>query len=280
MATRKASYWRKMALIYLIVIIAVIFALFPIYWMIRSSLTPNKIMYEVNPAIIPRQLTLNHYKELFTETTFMRYFKNSLYVATLTTLISIVISVLASYSLTRLRFRFRTLVSRSIILSYLLPAAVLFIPMHVLISRLGFIDTKNALLIVYPTFTIPYCCYMLISYFRTIPASIEEAALIDGCSYLQVLWKIILPIAAPGIAVVMTFSFTLAWKEFLYALVLTTSPSEQTVTIGIASFRFSDQYIWGLLMSSSVIASIPTMFLYLLSQKFMIGGLTAGSVKS
>jgi multiple sugar transport system permease protein len=151
--------------------------------------------------------------------------------------------------------------------------------MYVLVSNLGLVDNKNALLLVYPTIVVPYCCYMLISYFRAIPESLEEAALIDGCTSLQSLYKIILPIAAPGIAVVATFAFTMAWNEYLYALVITTSPTEQTVTIGIASFKLSDQHIWGLLMSSSVVASIPTAILYLGAQRFLISGLAEGGVK-
>jgi len=169
--------------------------------------------------------------------------------------------------------------SKSIVLSYLIPTAVLFIPMYIMISRIGLGDNKNSLVLVYQTFIIPYCCYMLMSYFRAIPLSLEEAALIDGCSRLGALWRVVLPVAAPGIAVVATFAFTLSWNEYLYALVLTTSASQQTVTIGISGFKFSDQYIWGLLMSSSVIASIPALVLYTLAQNFIKTGLAAGAVK-
>jgi multiple sugar transport system permease protein len=189
------------------------------------------------------------------------------------------ISIFGSYSLTRLRFRGRNFVTKSIIICYLMPASVLFIPMYVLVSKLGFADNKFGLLIIYPTFIVPYCCYMLLSYFKAIPGSLEEAALIDGCTRLQTLWKIVLPIAAPGIAVVATFAFTMSWNEFLYALVVTTSPSQQTAMIGIASFKFSDSFIWGLLMSSSVIASIPALILYLGAQSFVIGGLADGGAK-
>jgi multiple sugar transport system permease protein len=242
-------------------------------------MTPNELMYTSKPTLMPENLTLAHYKELFQETTFMRYLYNSLYVAVMVTLISLLISILASFSLTRLRYRGRKFMLKSIIYTYLLPTAILFIPMYVLVSNLGLVDDKNALLLVYPTIVVPYCCYMLISYFQAIPESLEEAALIDGCTRLQSLIKIIMPIAAPGIAVVATFAFTMAWNEYLYALVITTSPSEQTVTIGISSFKLSDQHIWGLLMSSSVIASIPAVLLYLAAQRFLISGLAEGGVK-
>lgn len=272
--------FRRLAVIYVIVAVALILTLFPVYWMIKSSLTPNELMYSANPSLIPERLTTAHYRELFRETGFMRYLKNSLYVSFLVTLVCMTVSILGSYSMTRLRYWGRNFFSKSIILSYLLPSAILFIPMYVAVSRIGLADNKNALLVVYPTFIVPYCCYMLISYFKAIPFSLEEAALIDGCNRLQTLYKIIMPIAAPGIAVVATFSFTMAWNEYLYALVLTTSPSQQTATIGIASFKFSDQFIWGLLMSSSVIASIPAVILYLVAQGMVVSGLSDGGVKA
>lgn len=275
----KKQKFLKYTMIYFVVIVALFFTLFPIYWMIKSSITPDDIMYTPRPNLFPERITFKHYQDLFTKSSFMRYFANSLYVATLTTIISMIISVLGSYSMTRLRYFGRNFIMRSIILSYLLPVAVLFIPMYILMSKIGLNNNKNSLLIVYLTFTVPYSCYMLISYFQAIPRSLEEAALIDGCTHLQTLIKIILPIAAPGIAVVATFAFTLSWNEYLYALVLTTSPSQQTVTIGISTFQFSDQYIWGLIMSSSVISSIPAVTLYLLAQRYLIGGLAAGGVK-
>ncbi|WP_197081000.1 carbohydrate ABC transporter permease [Gordoniibacillus kamchatkensis] len=251
----------------------------PLYWMVKTSFTPNDKMYDTKPSLIPAQVTTKHYSDLFTQTKFMTNIKNSLTVSSLATLLSLTISIFGSYSLTRLKFHGRKFVTRSIIVCYLMPASVLFIPMYVLVSKLGFADNKFGLLIIYPTFIVPYCCYMLLSYFKAIPRALEEAALIDGCTRLQTLRKIVLPIAAPGIAVVATFAFTMSWNEFLYALVVTTSPSQQTAMIGIASFKFSDSFIWGLLMSSSVIASIPALILYLGAQSFVIGGLADGGAK-
>ncbi|MDB5085495.1 MAG: hypothetical protein JWN30_2381 [Bacilli bacterium] len=270
---------RKKTLIYFIVIVGLIWTLFPVYWMVKTSLTPDKLIYDSKPSLIPAQLTLQHYQDLFYTTNFMGNISNSLYVAGLSTIISLLISIFGSYSLIRLKFPGRNFVTKSIIISYLMPAAVLFIPMYVLVSKLGLADNKFGLLVIYPTFIVPYCCYMLLSYFKSIPISLEEAARIDGCTRLQTLWKIILPIAAPGIAVVATFAFTMSWNEFLYALVVTSSPSQQTATIGIASFKFSDSFIWGMLMRSSVVASIPAVILYLVSQSFVMGGLADGGVK-
>jgi multiple sugar transport system permease protein len=270
---------RKNVLIYFIVVFGLIWTLFPVYWMVKVSFTPDALIYDSKPSLIPLKLTTQHYVDLFKNTGFMGNIKNSLYVSLLATIISLVISIFAAYSLIRLKFRGRKLIVKSIIISYLMPAAVLFIPMYVLVSKLGLADNKFGLLVIYPTFIVPYCCYMLLSYFKAIPDSLEEAAMIDGCTRLQTLWKIILPIAAPGIAVVATFAFIMSWNEFLYALVVTTSPSQQTATIGIGSFKFSDSFIWGLLMSSSVIASIPAVILFLAAQSFVIGGLADGGVK-
>lgn len=270
---------QKLVIIYLTVITATIISLFPFYWMLKSSLTPDNLMYTTDPVLRIQGFTLEHFRKLLIETQFVKNLLNSVYVALIASAIALIISIIGSYSMTRMRFKGRLALVRGIIFSYLLPASVLFIPMFVIVSKLGLANNKNSLLLVYQTIIIPYCCYMLMSYFKALPYSLEEAALIDGCGSLGALWWIILPLAAPGIAVVATFAFTLSWNEYLYALVLTTSPNQQTVTIGIASFRFSDQYIWGLLMSASVIASIPAVFLYLLSQKYLIGGLSAGGVK-
>jgi multiple sugar transport system permease protein len=269
----------KTLTVYVVSLIGFCWSVFPIYWMIKSSLTPNNEMYGIDPQLLPSRVTLEHYSQLFTQSTFMRYFFNSVYVAIFSTLVALFLSVLASYAMTRIKFRARGFIRRSVLFAYLLPTAVLFIPMYILINRMGLGDNKNSLIIVYQTFIIPYCCYMLMSYFRAIPKSMEEAAFMDGCTHLQALVRVILPIAMPSIAVVATFAFTMSWNEYLYALVLTTSASQQTVTIGIAGFRYSDNYIWGLIMSSSVIASLPAVILYLLAQRFMVTGLASGGVK-
>jgi multiple sugar transport system permease protein len=269
----------KTLIIYLVSAAGFIWSVFPIYWMIKSSLTPNDEMYGLNPKLLPARITFEHYGQLFSRTTFMRYFANSVYVAIFSTLAALVLSILASYAMTRLKFRAKNFIRNSVLYAYLLPTAVLFIPMYIMVSRIGLGDNKNSLIIVYQTFIIPYCCYMLMSYFAAIPKSMEEAAFIDGCTHIQALIKVILPIAAPGIAVVATFAFTMSWNEYLYAMVLTTSPSQQTVTIGISGFRYSDNYIWGLIMGSSVIASLPAVCLYMLAQRFMVTGLAAGGVK-
>lgn len=264
---------------YGILLIALFGTLFPIYWMIKSSVTVDSEMYMARPPLVPSHITLDHYVKLFTETKFMTSIGNSLYVAGITTAVCLVLSVLGSYAMTRLKFPLRRFMQKSVLFSYLLPTAVLFIPMYVAVSSLGFYDDKNGLLLIYPTFVIPYCCYMLMSYFRAIPYSLEEAALIDGCNRLQSMLRIVIPIALPGIAVVATFAFTMSWNEYLYALIMTTSDLQKTATVAISSFKFSDHAIWGLIMSASVVASVPVVILYVAAQSMLVTGKTDGSVK-
>lgn len=277
--TSKKGRLLKGVLTYGILLIALLCTIFPLYWMVKSSLTPNGEMYMPRPHLFPAEITFEHYIKLFTTTSFAKNILNSVYIAVLTTLLSLVISIIGSYAMTRLRFPGRRFFQKSILLSYLLPTAVMFIPMFVAVSALGFNDNKNGLLIIYPTFVVPYCCYMLMSYFRAIPYSLEEAALIDGCTRLQSMLTIIIPIALPGIAVVATFAFTMSWNEFLYAMIMTTKPTEQTVTAAISSFRYADHTIWGQLMSASVVASLPVVILYVVAQSMLITGKTDGSVK-
>jgi len=259
--------------------LALIWTIFPIYWMVKSSLSLNSEMYVARPNLFSKVITFDHYIDLFFNTTFLHSIWNSLIVASITTVICLTIGVLGAYAMTRLSYPGRNLFRSSIIVSYLMPTAVLFVPMYVFISSLGFYDSKYALLIIYPTFVVPYCCYMLISYFKAIPYALEEAALIDGCNRLQTLWYIVIPIALPGIAVVATFAFTMAWNEYLYAMIMTTSNAQKTATVAISAFKFADSAIWGRIMSASVVCSLPVTILYIAAQSLLISGKYEGSVK-
>lgn len=276
LSTSKKS---RLVMTYILLSIAVIIALFPVYWMIKTSFTPNDQLYTARPPLISEGFTTMHYQDLFSKTDFITNIRNSVLVALITTILSLAAATLASYSLTRLKYRFREGFRQSFIMAYLLPTAVLFIPMYVMVSRLGFYNNKWGLVIIYPTIIVPYCIYMLISYFKAIPVALEEAAMIDGCSRLKTLWLIDIPVALPGIAVVATFAFTMAWNEFLYAMVMTTTPIQQTVTVAISSFKYADSAVWGMIMAASVVASAPVVILYVLAQSLLVTGKTAGSVK-
>lgn len=279
MVMKKRSRVMRTTATYGILIIALLWTIFPIYWMIKSSLTLNEEMYVARPPLFSNVITFDHYIDLIYNTSFMHNVWNSFVIAAITTIICLAIGILGSYAMTRLKYPGRSFFRNSIIISYLMPTAVLFVPMYVFVSSLGFYDNKYALLIIYPTFVVPYCCYMLISYFKAIQYALEEAALIDGCNRLQTLWYIIMPIALPGIAVVATFAFTMAWNEYLYAMIMTTSNVQKTATVAISGFKYADSAIWGRIMSASVVCSLPVTLLYIAAQSMLISGKYEGSVK-
>ena len=279
MVMKKRSRIMRTTATYGILMIALLWTIFPIYWMIKSSLTVNEEMYVARPPLFSNVITFDHYIDLIYNTSFMHNVWNSFVIAAITTIICLAIGILGSYAMTRLKYPGRSFFRNSIIISYLMPTAVLFVPMYVFVSSLGFYDNKYALLIIYPTFVVPYCCYMLISYFKAIPYALEEAALIDGCNRLQTLWYIIMPIALPGIAVVATFAFTMACNEYLYAMIMTTSNVQKTATVAISGFKYADSAIWGRIMSASVVCSLPVTLLYIVAQSMLISGKYEGSVK-
>lgn len=279
MVMKKRSRIMRTTATYGILMIALLWTIFPIYWMIKSSLTVNEEMYVARPPLFSNVITFDHYIDLIYNTSFMHNVWNSFVIVAITTIICLAIGILGSYAMTRLKYPGRSFFRNSIIISYLMPTAVLFVPMYVFVSSLGFYDNKYALLIIYPTFVVPYCCYMLISYFKAIPYALEEAALIDGCNRLQTLWYIIMPIALPGIAVVATFAFTMAWNEYLYAMIMTTSNVQKTATVAISGFKYADSAIWGRIMSASVVCSLPVTLLYIVAQSMLISGKYEGSVK-
>lgn len=262
-----------------LLLIGLLWTTFPLYWMLITSLKPMADMFMPMPTLLPSRVTAANYADLLSNTGFVTFVRNSLVVGLAAMVLSVTVSTLAAYSMTRLRLPWRRGLATLVLVTYLVPQSVLFIPMYLLVSSLGLAESLTSLLVAYPTFLVPYGTWMLMSYFRAIPLELEEAAMIDGASRIQALTRIVLPLAAPALAVVATYSFTLAWGEFLYALVLTTRPSVQTLPVGISSFIVSDIYIWGRIMAASVLASVPVILLYMLTQRWLIGGLAAGAVK-
>ena len=254
MHSRKTSKAIKMTTTYVILIISLLWTIFPLYWMVKSSFTIDKEMYVARPALFDIAFTTEHYVDLMVNAKFLVNLGNSLMIAAITTIFGLTVSVFASYAMTRLKYPGRKFFSSTVIISYLLPTAVLFIPMYIFVSKLGLGGTRWAMLVIYPTFVVPYCCYMLRSYFTAIPYALEEAALIDGCTRLQSLRHIVVPIALPGIAVTATFAFTMSWNEYLYAMIMTTSMKEMTATVAISSWKYGDIVNWGRIMAGCVVA--------------------------
>ena len=275
---REAQFYNTIT--YIALAILLIWSLFPFYWMLVTSVKPDVEMYRIDITFWPQNFTWDHYRKILFNTPFPIQFRNSLIVSTSTTLISMVVGSLGAYSITRLQFTGREILARLLIFGYLIPSVVLFIPMFDLMRRIGLIDTVSSLVLAYLTFTVPFCTWLLISYFRTLPIEMEEAALVDGANRLQTLIRIIIPLSAPALAVVALFSFTLSWNEFLYALVLTSNQNARTATVGINSLMAEDVFFWGQMMAASTISALPPVLMYFFSQKWVVGGLTMGAVKS
>jgi multiple sugar transport system permease protein len=254
--------------------IMLFWSLAPIYWILVTAFSTNEKLYSPVLSLFPNPITLAHFRELFWDSPFLRQLRNSFYVSTITTVVSAVVGC------TRLKFRGRQLIARFLIWSYLVPASVLFIPLFSLVQTLGLVGNTHSLLFAYLTFTVPFCTWLLIGYFRTLPVELEEAAMVDGCSHVGALWRITLPLAAPALVVTTLFSFTLSWNEFLYAIVLVTNPVDQTVTAGIATFVGEDVYFWGKMFAGAIVMSLPPVILYLVGQRWVVGGLTMGGVKA
>lgn len=250
----------------------------PLYWMVTTAIKTNKELYE-DFSYFPRQVTWENFVRVIVREQLLTNIRNSFSVAMTTTVISVIISAMAAFSIVRYRYRGRDWIGRLILFKYLLPSAMLFIPLYVIITALGLGNTQQGLILTYLTFTIPFCTWMLMGYFRGMPVELEEQAMVDGCTKLGALMRVLLPLSAPGLVASAIFSFTLAWNEFLLALVITMDQSTMTVPIKLSMMVVGDQYIWGQLMAGAVLASVPVAILYFIGQRFVVQGLAAGSVK-
>jgi len=255
-----------------------VIALFPIYWMLVTSLKANNEVYRLVPTLWPSQITWAGYTSLLSHTGFISWLGNSAFVAFTVSVLSLFFSVLAGYALSRFRFVGRGAVGTMILVAYLLPPALLFIPLYILVTRLGMAGSLGALFLVYPTITIPYATWVLTSYFASISKDFEEAALIDGCSRLGALRRVVLPLAAPGVVATFVISFTLCWSEYLYAVVML-SGDTSTVPIGLSGLIVGDVARWNEIMAGAIITSVPIAVLYSLVSRYIVSGLTMGGVK-
>ena len=252
---------------------------FPFYYMVLTSLRTQKDVYNKDGMLTPVNLILDNYGIVLGSTNMTTWVTNSVFVGVASSAIALVIGTLAAYSLARLRFFGSNALARSVLFMYLVPSSLLFIPLYLIIANLGLLNSLWALILTYQTFNVPFCTWMLLGYFRTIPMELEDAARIDGCSRLGVLGRIILPLSAPGLVTAFIFSFTNSWNEFLYAAVMATRSELKTIPVGLYSFQIADILLWGQLMAAAILATAPVLILYMLVQRFVVQGLTAGSVK-
>lgn len=277
-STRRRSIPWKSVAIYAILAVTVLVILFPIYWMFTISLKIPRDIYRT-PSLWPDFVTSDNYRELIVEKHFLSNIKNSLIVAGLVTIVSLFVSSFAAYSIVRFKYRFKGLIGRLILFAYLTPVSLLFIPLSIIVARLQLGNSLFGLIVVYLTFSIPLSTWLLSGYFRGVPAELEEQAMVDGSGRLGALFRILIPLSAPGLVAVAIFTFTGAWNELLLALIFITSESKRTVPLGLNYLITGDVFLWGPIMAGAVLSSLPVILLYFMAQRFMVAGMTSGSVK-
>ena len=271
---------RRVVIVYIPLLVFLFVLLFPFYWMGITAFKPNAelLSRSGNPfwVIAP---TLDHFKHLLFETAYPDWIWNTILISTVSTFFSLFASVLAAYAIERLRFSGSRQVGLGIFLAYLVPPSILFIPLAYIVFQLGLFDTRWALMLTYPTFLIPFSTWLLMGYFRSIPYELEECALIDGASRLQILTRIVLPLAVPGLISAGIFAFTLSWNEFIYALTFISSSENKTVPVGvITELVEGDVYHWGALMAGALLGSVPVAIMYSFFVEYYVAGMT-GAVK-
>jgi len=282
MKPRTKQFFRQLFSLHLPLIPFILFALFPFYFMLVTSFKSDGELYDLQavPFLIQRGATLEHYALLLRDTPFLTWLFNSILVSVLSTTFSIVIAILAAYSLARLRFRGAPSFGTAVFITYLVPTTLLFLPLAQVVNRLGLADSVWALIVTYPTFLVPFCTWLLLGYFRTIPQEIEECAMVDGCTRFQALVRIVLPVAIPGIICAILFAFTISWNEFIYALTFISSTAQKTTTVGVtAELIRGDIFYWGSLMAGAVLGSIPIVLVYVVFMDYYVSGLTQGAIK-
>ncbi|MEE0419454.1 MAG: carbohydrate ABC transporter permease [Lachnospiraceae bacterium] len=263
----------------LFIAICLVVSMAPIYWMLNTSFKEQAEIYSRIPTLFPQNFSLESYKTLITGTAFLTGLKNSLIVAFVVSAFSLLVAYPAAYTLARIKFKGRQAFSRGILFTYLLPTSVLYIPLYIFVAKAGLTDNILGLILIYPTFTLPYVAWILIPHIASIPTDIEEAATVDGCSKFRIMYQIIFPLALPGIVSTTIFAFAMCWGEYLYALVNVTKTSMQTFPLMIAGLIFGDMYPWGQLMAGAILACVPILIIYMFASGSMVGGATEGGVK-
>jgi len=278
------QHGRRWALIlsYIFLVIFAIFFLIPPYYMIITSLKSNAEVAHLssNPWLMSQGFTFEHFRTLVKETDFLIYFKNTAIVTVCVVVITMVVSVFAAFSLGRMKFWGSGILATGIFLTYLVPDSLLFIPLFQLVRGLGLLNSYWAMVLVYPTLTVPFCTWIMIGYFSSIPKELDEAAMIDGANHMQMLTRIFIPVALPGIIAATIFAFTVSWAAFVYPMAFLYSSDQLVLTVGtVTSLIRADVYQWGMLMAGALLAAAPPLIIYAFLMDYYIAGLTAGATK-
>ncbi|NLS04178.1 carbohydrate ABC transporter permease [Rhizobium sp. P32RR-XVIII] len=273
-------YLTSKIMLYLLVLTAVTVIGFPLFWMLICSFKPGGELYATPPTFLPHEWTLQNYRDLFVQTNFLTYFANSLIVAFGATFLSLIVGGLGAYSLSRFNFFGIRAFSSATLICYMLPEVLIVLPLYIYVVKLGMADTLISLIVANTAFTLPLALWFMRSYFNAIPVSLEESAMIDGCTRLGAMMRVTVPLALPGIVSVGVFSFNHAWNEFLFALVFISSETNKTLPLGLATWIGQDNiYSWGMLLSGAVLVTIPVILFYLLVQRKLVVGLSEGGSK-
>jgi multiple sugar transport system permease protein len=262
-----------------ILIFFLINALFPVYWMLVTSLKSFTEIYSLEPTFWPKKLRWENYKEIFTRFSFGPALRNSFIISIAVSLMTVFLSVLSSYAVVRLPIIGKKTIPKLFLITYLVPTTVLFIPVYIFLSQFGLANKFTGLMLIYPTMTIPYATWVMITFFSTLSTEMEEAAMVDGATRLQILVKVVLPVSYPTIVSTLIFSFTICWSEFIYALVIISDKFQQTITVALSGMIVSDIIPWGPLMAGAFLSTIPVIIFYIVASKHIISGLTMGAVK-
>jgi multiple sugar transport system permease protein len=266
-------------LMYALIGVVLLFALLPFYFIFVTSFKSTLQIQQIRSMFWPDPWTLEHFQFLFTQIPFAKWYSNTIMVTVVSTVASVFIASLGAYALVRLRWRGSNLLGTSVLIAYLMPGALMFIPMYAILTQLKLINTQAALMATYPSIVLPFATWLMMGYYRSIPEEIEDAAMIDGCNRFQAFYKVVLPLVRPALLAVALFSVTQAWNEFLYAYTFLRSSDVFTLPVGLAQLIVGDVQPWGVLMAGCLLTALPVVIIYMIGQKYMVAGLTAGSVK-
>jgi multiple sugar transport system permease protein len=264
---------------YTVLLVLAVLVLFPFFWMTITSFKNEEQMRSLVSMFWPRPFATENYEQLVEKTDFAAWYKNSVVVAVSSTLLATAVGTIGAYALARLKFFGRGFLASATLITYLVPPSILFIPLYAQMRNLGLANSLSGLIAAYPSFTVPFVTWLLMGYFESIPEELEESAMIDGATRFGAFWRIVLPLSMPGVLAAGLYAFTQAWNEFLYALIFITDGKLRTLPVGLASFITGDVYGWGYLMAGAVLTTLPVIAAYIYLQKYMVEGLTAGSVK-
>jgi len=281
MTQKRLRMLKKILGVYLPLAAFMVFALFPFYWMLISSFKANPELYSLKAnRLWIANPTLDQFRDLFAKTAILKWLWNSFFVSFLTAFISMAFGIMAGYALARLKFPGAQAFGLATFITYLVPTTLIFIPLARVVQSFGLSNSIWALVVTYPTFLIPFCTWMLIAYFKSIPKDMEECAMIDGCSRIGAMIRIVLPMAIPGVIFSAMFGFTLSWNEFVYALTFISDTTHKTMSVAVPTELIrGDAYFWGELMAASLLGSVPVALLYSFFMDYFVSGLTAGALK-